>query len=283
MKNLLRFAVAGALMAGYATAQAQSLPSTGSSDLWLFVSDQSAGTTFAEDTGVSLTSLMPTTYTTGTKLNTTAKSDTFSVAATSALTAYINAASSAGQTLDWAVLGDNYPGTPTGTGFKNAGTTVAVFSSDPALSSKVSSMNLAPGLNSVDNGFEGDLAYLTTNGYVAGGATYAFSAGSTAGNVWGSTGTGGQAGSTNLYNQGPDQSGIGLGTAVSLYGVTGNGNNSTVQSYVLGDNLTLSASGLLSVAAGSVTPPVPLPAAVWLFGSGLLGLLGVGRRRAAAV
>jgi hypothetical protein len=52
---------------------------------------------------------------------------------------------------------------------------------------------------------------------------------------------------------------------------------------VLGDNLTLSASGLLSVAAGSVTPPVPLPAAVWLFGSGLLGLLGVGRRRAAAV
>ena len=32
MKNLVRFAVAGAMLAGFATAQAQSLPSTGSSD-----------------------------------------------------------------------------------------------------------------------------------------------------------------------------------------------------------------------------------------------------------
>ena len=41
MKNVVRFAVAGALMAGFATAHAAapSLPSTGSSDLWLFVSD----------------------------------------------------------------------------------------------------------------------------------------------------------------------------------------------------------------------------------------------------
>jgi hypothetical protein len=28
--------------------------------------------------------------------------------------------------------------------------------------------------------------------------------------------------------------------------------------------------------------PVPLPAAVWLLGSGLLGLIGVGRRRTPA-
>ena len=30
------------------------------------------------------------------------------------------------------------------------------------------------------------------------------------------------------------------------------------------------------------TPPVPLPAAVWLLGSGLLGLIGIGRRRRSA-
>ena len=37
-------------------------------------------------------------------------------------------------------------------------------------------------------------------------------------------------------------------------------------------------------AAGLVTPPseVPVPAAVWLFGSGLLGLVGVARRKKAA-
>jgi len=36
-------------------------------------------------------------------------------------------------------------------------------------------------------------------------------------------------------------------------------------------------------AAGSFTPaPVPVPAAAWLFGSGLMGLIGIGRRRKAS-
>ncbi|MDQ1362148.1 MAG: hypothetical protein QG652_8, partial [Pseudomonadota bacterium] len=37
-------------------------------------------------------------------------------------------------------------------------------------------------------------------------------------------------------------------------------------------------------AAGSFTPPaaVPLPAAAWLFGSGLAGLIGIGRKRSKA-
>ena len=30
-----------------------------------------------------------------------------------------------------------------------------------------------------------------------------------------------------------------------------------------------------------ITTPVPVPAAVWLFGSGLLGLIGVARKKAA--
>jgi hypothetical protein len=37
--------------------------------------------------------------------------------------------------------------------------------------------------------------------------------------------------------------------------------------------MVLSSTGNLAVSA------VPLPAAVWLFGSGLLGLVGIGRRR----
>jgi hypothetical protein len=42
--------------------------------------------------------------------------------------------------------------------------------------------------------------------------------------------------------------------------------------------LTLSATGL-TYAAG--TSAVPLPAAIWLLGGGLLGLFGIGRRKAA--
>jgi hypothetical protein len=39
---------------------------------------------------------------------------------------------------------------------------------------------------------------------------------------------------------------------------------------------TLSNAGILTASVGAV----PLPAAVWLLGSGLLGLIGIGRRRA---
>jgi len=64
-------------------------------------------------------------------------------------------------------------------------------------------------------------------------------------------------------------------TAFKLYGVTSNGTQSgKAIVYNLGtasfDGQTLSFSGYSAV---------PLPAAVWLFGSGLLGLLGIGRRR----
>lgn len=45
---------------------------------------------------------------------------------------------------------------------------------------------------------------------------------------------------------------------------------------------TLSSDARLTYAAASVVSEVPVPAAVWLFGSGLIGLIGIGRRRNAA-
>jgi hypothetical protein len=75
-----------------------------------------------------------------------------------------------------------------------------------------------------------------------------------------------------------------VGSTVALYGITGNGSLGAVQSYVLG-TASLGTNGTLTLASNPTTapPPVPLPAAVWLFGSGLLGLVGVSRRRKAAV
>jgi hypothetical protein len=70
-------------------------------------------------------------------------------------------------------------------------------------------------------------------------------------------------------------------SAVTLFGLTGNAGTGQVQSYILG-SASLGTNGTLTFT-GNSTSPVPLPAAVWLFGSGLMGLVGVSRRRKAAV
>jgi hypothetical protein len=283
MKNLVRFAVAGALMAGYATAQAAALPSSGSADLWLFVSDSATNSTFAEDTGISLSSILPTASLVSGATLATNVSATFSLGASSALTSYLNAASAAGQSSDvtWAVLGTQYPSTATNGHDKTAGSALEIASATAGSGSGIAGQVLTD-LNTIVGTFNGDVTYLNGT-YAAGGSVYAWSTGTNGGNVWGAS-TGGNGGSTNLYGEsnGVSQAGNGLGTSLGLFGVTGNNGTGTVQSYLLGDNLTLTSTGALSIGSTSTTPPtVPLPAAVWLFGSGLLGLLGVGRRRTA--
>jgi hypothetical protein len=281
MKSSVRFVVAGLMLAGIATAQAQSLPSSGSADLWLFVSNQSAGTSFAEDTGVTLSSLMPSNQLAAAGGNTvlsTAISSNFSVGATQALSNYLAAAKTAGQTLEWGVVGVQFPGATATANIKATGADLTVFDAPAAAGANIGANYGLGTIQTIGNGFDTDARYLAPT-YAAGGSVYAFGSGSTAANVWGAGGDSGNGGSTNLYNQSPAQDGIGLDSAVSLYGITGNGDKTSVQSYILGTNLTLSSAGVLSIGS---TSPVPLPAAVWLFGSGLLGLIGVGRRKVAA-
>jgi hypothetical protein len=87
----------------------------------------------------------------------------------------------------------------------------------------------------------------------------------------------------NWYFNGPVNGVIGLDTPAFLYGVTGNGATLTnVQTYQLA-TVTLAANGTLTAVGNTPPSAVPLPAAVWLLGSGLLGLAGVGRRKAAKV
>jgi len=49
------------------------------------------------------------------------------------------------------------------------------------------------------------------------------------------------------------------------------------------DGAFIGFSANFNLAGADLPPPaVPVPAAVWLFGSGLLGLVGVARRKKAA-
>ncbi len=74
---------------------------------------------------------------------------------------------------------------------------------------------------------------------------------------------------------------VGSNVVTNLYGVTGNGSSLTMQSYILGTaKLDLAAKDII-LSANPTAGTVPVPGAVWLLGSGLLGLVGVSRRRAA--
>jgi hypothetical protein len=71
---------------------------------------------------------------------------------------------------------------------------------------------------------------------------------------------------------------VNAGTSTNLYVFTGSGgaNNNITRLYQALD-VTLSTAGVLTINGGGTQ--VPLPAAVWLLGSGLAGLGAIGRRR----
>lgn len=63
---------------------------------------------------------------------------------------------------------------------------------------------------------------------------------------------------------------------------SGNGSNTVVAGnpdYSLSIFSTISHSGAQNTSFDAELRPVPIPASVWLFGSGLLGLVGIARRR----
>jgi hypothetical protein len=283
MKNFVRLAVAGAIATGYSVGAFAQLgpatpnaPSTGSADLWVYVTDPGAQDTFAVDTGISLSSLQPASYTTGAKLVNDSSDASANFSVTSAALAAFVSSSSDPSALTFGLEGVQYNGNYANAAAETAGADVGVFSAATTTAAgSVTNMNFT-NMKVLAPGYNGDVNYLVNNGYTQGGSAFSFSNGTTTGNVWGA-GSGNTGGSTNLYGQGPTQSGLALGTAANLYDLTGNGTTSNLQSYLLG-TVTVSANGTITNIAPA---PVPLPAAVWLLGSGLLGLFGVGRRRAA--
>jgi hypothetical protein len=253
------------------------IPANNSSDLVLVVENNTTKATYALDTGITIDSVLPTgSLVSGAVLNTSLAGINQTIAASATLQSFLAANPASGD--GWTLEAGQYNGAGAAATTNNvfaAGAAKAIFTSNigtgnnSVLAAKgiANLVNYQNGLNSDVAQTNGGLYPLTTSTETT-AAAYTNSLAS--------------ASAPSKYNMlgAPDLGSV--GTSYQLFGFTGNNSKlSNLQSYILG-SATLGTDGTLTIT-GNSTAPVPLPAAVWLFGSGLMGLVGVSRRRKAAV
>jgi len=270
MNTIARISVAGALALGGAAANASiSQPSTGASDLILFaeVVNSTTGAEVASYAGD--TSVLAPAYNGSVATGTSNVGDT-------ALAALF-AADGAGDSIVYSVQGGYVTSTLTGKQDKTAG--VANFAStSPNPSTTGLGGTVGGSMSNFASVLTNTISALNTN--FAGGKSVEGTNPATSG-VW----------DVNVVNGIAYWAGYGGPTAVTygagpqtLYGVTANASSTANITETTLGTVNLTAAGLVFTApsgGGGPPPTVPLPPAVWLLGSGLLGLAGIARRKSA--
>lgn len=277
--------LAGVGFAG--TAFAQNDGSTGDGDLFLVVYDSTSGQTFLEDLGVQTGSVASdsavntaASAATGGHLSTALPGYSATFAADSTLSSYLTSHST--DTFDWEVLANTGP-----TGNSPASNLLLTTAATPVSATFTNSTGGGfnnGNINANTLSLQGDIdnwsGFLNadTSGYLS-----AF------GNNSPLPGQSLDKGALTWYGSGDLNPALTWtptsGSSTSNFYLATDANSNNGNSLLEADifdlgTATLSANGTLSFAP--LVSAVPLPAAVWLFGSGLLGLAGIARRRAAA-
>lgn len=263
IKHAVRAAIVAGAMVAASAAQALDLPASGNGSLVLFVTNTTTNQVYARDLGLHVDDLI----TQGTAAGqngdpsfgavNTINLSLGTVGPDATLTSFLGTGTTSEFT--WNVIGGDSLGS-------NAFATARRF----AFTSP--SVNVTPPSNTILGTLgtaEGNL-FNQLNSTLAGGNSIVAGAGNTAGAIDISLVNG-------HFGQSPQSTVGALDSSLNFYlfsSVTG-GNASPARLFVFND-LQLSAAGVLSAVAST---EVPLPAAVWLFGSGLLGMAGIGRRR----
>jgi hypothetical protein len=274
MNIILKSAVAGALALTATGAFALGVPGTGSSDLVLVIENLTTQAVYASDTGISISSVLPTgqlvaSADNGTTLSSAISINAAPVVGSSTLQAFL---SNTSDSYGWIVEGAQYVNNlTTNASQKVPGNAIAITTSAFGTANNV--LMTGAGLSTLE-GFTS--AYGTD--VQAGGLQPLLTANETTAASLSAT----AAGHYGFFDV-PDLGAVG-GPAQNLFGFTGGGTPTTpLQSYLLGSVALNATTGTLTFTGNGTVAPVPLPAAVWLLGSGLMGLVGVSRRRKAAV
>jgi hypothetical protein len=263
MNIAMKVGAAGALaLAGVAAHASIPSPSNSSADAVLFgevlnAAGTAAVASFAGDTGVSISTLLSGTYS-GTVLGSDAN------------LAKLFAADAAGDTLEWGVMGAQ------GT----SGTPQFVTTTNGSATNKIKNITNST-LGTWATGFAADISTINSN--INGAAASIYGTNPATSGVWDVTNT---VNTNNWYGTLNTANALASATATgtaSLFSELTNGSSGiTKGTYATVESLSFSSGGLTFTGSGNPPPPVPLPPAVWLLGSGLLGLAGVARRKSKA-
>jgi hypothetical protein len=284
MNLLVKSAVGSALALVAVGANALGIPATDSSDLVLVIqSVATPGNVYVLDTGISLNTAMSGTLVNNAVLDTSLAGVNATIGPSGTLSTFLASNPLSGDA--WSIEGGQYSGatstsSPVASNTKAPGKAFGVFTSVnvPANVGGIQLGNFQSFLGGVQADTTTPIDGLGIKPLVGCGALCDFSSGVSY------TTTGGTPASSKyaIFGSPVDDRATAIGSSIALYGLTGNNTTGTVESYILG-SAKLSSNGTLTLTGNSTTAPVPLPAAVWLFGSGLMGLVGVSRRRKAAV
>jgi hypothetical protein len=278
MKAAIHLALAGAALISSVAHANTLLPTSNTtggagSDLILFVEDTATANYYAWDTGATLDSVetaaqIQTAQGTGPAIAQTSSTGTLAyngsnITLSASLASFISSTGAANDV--WAIdAGDS-----TNTNTNHIGSNRLLVSSvlsAPSWAGNASASSAKSGV-SILNGLIG-----VWNNQSTPAPDTSTSAG------WG-TGTYGVNGPHGFIGSNPD-SGAAIGAAQTLFLISGSGSGSNPGNIqATSGTFTLNSNGTLSY--NSSAPPVPLPGAVWLLGSGLFGLVGVSRRRRA--
>jgi hypothetical protein len=279
MKTITKLVAGTAMLASAMGAHAAiTAPSTGSSQLLFFVTDPVSSLTYTEvltqtvgtgssvfNSGIATANASSAVEGVSAATVTTSTSFSYAASANSDLQSFISAHSADG--LQYGIMGGAYSSNSP-VGRRVTGASLAVTSSPDTTPYTNNGESKIAGTQIAATGLDADISTLNQGTFDSHNGTNQ--------GVIGTAASVGQL--IDWYGTGVNVVSA-IGTSMELFGVSGNGKPSGFAlAYDLG-KLSFDGNTLTFTANSGTAPPVPLPAAAWLFGSGLLGLLGIGRRR----